>query len=396
MRTLLLSLLLLAMPVTVFPQKAFRPVKAAMKAKNYKEVLNLVTKLREDSVYQNHPKLCIYSIEAQRGLNDAENMKLYLKRSYDTIAFFSTTHQIIREAVKLDSIERALQQTENKKPKQTHLVSEMLRLYFPNLNAATRFYYKKRKFNEAMDYLRTCLDLPHTTLGEEVELSAKNDTVNAVLYLTSAYNLKQYKEVHRYEPLALLNAKTRLSVVDCLVRTADAENDTATYRKWLTYGWDNYPQQPLFFTRLIDYYVKQNNYQHIVDLTKVQLGNDSTDASALLAQCLAYLNLNNLDECFHSGIRLLQVDSTNVDANYYIGASYVSKALQVVLPDNPTKESYRQARAQQKAYYIKAEPFLERYRALAPQSKNRWAPLLYKVYLALNKGKKFAEIEKLL
>lgn len=59
-----------------------------MKAKNYKEVLNLVTKLREDSVYQNHPKLCIYSIEAQRGLNDAENMKLYLKRSYDTIAFF--------------------------------------------------------------------------------------------------------------------------------------------------------------------------------------------------------------------------------------------------------------------------------------------------------------------
>ena len=90
------------------------------------------------------------------------------------------------------------------------------------------------------------------------------------------------------------------------------------------------------------------------------------------------------------------VDSTNVDDNYYIGASYVSKALQVVLPDNPSKESYRQARAQQKAYYIKAEPFLERYRALAPQSKNRWAPLLYKVYLALNKGKKFAEIEKLL
>lgn len=208
-----------------------------------------------------------------------------------------------------------------------------------------------------MDYLRTCLDLPHTTLGEEVKLSAKNDTVNAVLYLTSAYNLKQYKEVHRYEPLALLNAKTRLSVVDCLVRTADAENDTATYRKWLTYGWDNYPQQPLFFTRLIDYYVKQNNYQHIVDLAKVQLGNDSTDESALLAQCLAYLNLNNLDECIHSGIRLLQVDSTNVDANYYIGASYVSKALQVVLPDNPSKESYRQARAQQKAYYIKAEPF---------------------------------------
>lgn len=396
MRKLLLSFLILALPITAFSQKAFRPVKAAMKAKNYKEVLNQVTKLREDSVYRNHPKLCIYSIEAQRALNDAENMKLYLKRSYDTIAFFSTTHQIIREAVKLDSIERALQQYERKKPKQSHFVSEMLRLYFPNLNAATRFYYKHRKFKEAMDYLRTCLDLPHTTLGEEVKLSAKNDTVNAVLYLTSAYNLKQYKEVHRYEPLALLNAKTRLAVVDCLVRTAEAENDTATYRKWLTYGWNNYPQQPLFFTRLIDYYVKRNNYSHIVDLTNVQLENDSTDGSALLAQCLAYLNLNRLDDCIRAGVQLLQVDSANVDANYYIGASYVSKALQVKLPDNPLNENYRRARAQQKECYVKAEPFLERYRALAPQSKNRWAPLLYKVYLALNKGTKFAEIEKLL
>lgn len=396
MQKLLLSLLLVAMPFTLFAQKAFRPVKAAMKAKNYKEVLSQVTKLREDSVYRNNPKLCIYSIEAQRGLNDAENMKLYLKKSYDTIAFFSTTHQIIREAVKLDSIERAMQQTEQKKPKQTHWVSELLRSYFPNLNAAARYYYKQRKFNEAMTYLRTCLDLPHTSLGQEVGLSTKNDTVNAVLYLTSAYNLKQYKEVHRYEPLALQQVKNRISVVDCLVRTAEAENDTATYKKWLTYGWKTYPEQTLFFTRLIDYNVNRNNYRQVVDLATLQLSKDSTSVPALLAHCLAYLNLNDLDNCISAGLRLLQVDSANVNANYYIGAAFVSKALQVSLPDNPQKESYRRARAQQKEFYVKAEPYLERYRKLSPQSKNRWAPLLYKVYLALNKGTKFAEIEKLL
>lgn len=93
---------------------------------------------------------------------------------------------------------------------------------------------------------------------------------------------------------------------------------------------------------------------------------------------------------------MLQVDSANVEANYYIGASYAAKALQLKLPDNALKSDYKKAHEQQKSYYREAEPYLERYKELAPDSKNRWAPLLYKVYLGLNRGKKFAEIEKLL
>ena len=90
-------------------QKAFKPVTNALKAKNYKEAIQQINKLRADSTYRNNLKLCLYSIEANRGLNNAENTKIYLKKSYDTIAFFSTTNEIISEAIQLNLLERELE-----------------------------------------------------------------------------------------------------------------------------------------------------------------------------------------------------------------------------------------------------------------------------------------------
>ena len=49
-----------------------------------------------------------------------------------------------------------------------------------------------------------------------------------------------------------------------------------------------------------------------------------------------------------------------------------------------------------KALYRKALPYMERYRKLAPQAKNKWGPALYRIYLMLNMGKEFDEIDALL
>ena len=39
---------------------------------------------------------------------------------------------------------------------------------------------------------------------------------------------------------------------------------------------------------------------------------------------------------------------------------------------------------------------MEAYRKLAPADKERWAPALYRIYLHLNMGKQFDEIDRLL
>lgn len=391
-----LTFLLLVLPFEISSQRAYKPVKAALKAKNYKEVISHVEQLRKDSLHRFDPKLCIYSIEANRGLNDAENMKIYLKRSYDTIAFFSTTHQIIRESLMLDSLERGSDAVSEKKGKQTDFVCEQLKRYFPNLQIAARYFYKSRKFSEAMSYLRTCLELPHSAIGQQAGISSTGDPLNACLYLTSAYNIKKYPEVHRYEQLALTDTLSRQSILACLVYTAEAENNLQAYQSLLEQGWTEYSSQPMFFTRLVDFYSDSNRYTDVLRVAGIQLERDTADLSARLASCIAYLNLKRFDECIKAGESLLKADSANIEANYYIGASFVAKALQVQLPENAFTDIYRKKFNERTDYYRKAEPYLERYREQTPGLKTRWAPLLYKVYLALNRGSKFAEIEKLL
>lgn len=46
--------------------------------------------------------------------------------------------------------------------------------------------------------------------------------------------------------------------------------------------------------------------------------------------------------------------------------------------------------------YRKALPYLERYRQLAPDMKDRWSRPLYTIYLNLNMGKEFDEIDKII
>ena len=122
MLKVILSLLLI-LPLQASAQRAFKPVRTALKAKNYKEAVNQVNKLRQDSTYKYNTDLCLLSMEAQKGLNDAENTKLYLKQAYDTVAFFSTTRLIVQEAVRVDSIERVEHGEQGMKTKQKGQVS---------------------------------------------------------------------------------------------------------------------------------------------------------------------------------------------------------------------------------------------------------------------------------
>lgn len=396
MRTLLLSFIMLLLPTMCGAQKALKPVKQALKDKNYKEAVAQIVKLRADSTYRQDTKLCLYAIEAYRGLNDAQNMKVYLKQNYDTLAFFSTTYDIVREAVLLDSIENENMKNGEGKPREQKLVSEMLRLYYPNLNVAARFLYKKRNYQETMRYLRYCIDLPHSPLGAHAKLSTTHDVPNAVLYLSSAYAQKNYAEVHRYENVALCDTASRKAIMTMLAQTAEAENDTVAYERMLRQGWKNGDYDETFFGPLADYYNQRGLYMQTLDVVTQHLEKHPHSALAYMAQSVAYYQLKNYEKCVQSAKMLLQCDTLNAEAHYYIGACYVDMVDLVPMEGKINSASYRKALQQRQKLYAQAEPELETYRQMKPEEKAQWAPLLYKVYLALNRGKKFAEIENIL
>ena len=115
-----------------------------------------------------------------------------------------------------------------------------------------------------------------------------------------------------------------------------------------------------------------------------------------MAQSVAFFKQKNYDKCIASAQQWLECDSLSADAHYYIGASYIYKVDEVPMEGRINSLSYRQSLVKRGELYAKAEPALETYRKMMPQAKDEWAPLLYKIYLALNKGDKFAEIEDIL
>ena len=249
---LVLSVFILAAaPATA--QKAFKTVNTALKDKKYADAVKAIQNLRKDSVLKHSPKIEIFTIEANKGLNDAENTKLYLKKSYDTLAFFSTTLEIVKACIRLDSIEHA--NNENTKKNKNHRYAiENLQQYFPNLHAGARFLFKRKKFAEALPYLTLCIETPRSPLGEEAHLSTAMETKNAVLHVNSAYNAKQYATARHYETLALTDTAARPFTLEWLALAAEAQTDTATYHKRLLEGWNDYPTRLCFFVRLADLY----------------------------------------------------------------------------------------------------------------------------------------------
>ena len=203
-------------------------------------------------------------------------------------------------------------------------------------------------------------------------------------------------EVHRYEVQAMLDSSLRDHLLECLAFTAEARKDTAQYLHYLTQAWEDYPTRQPFFLRLTDYYLQQHDYARVLTLCDRQLEVDTLRTAAYVARCNALLNLRRFDEVVATAKQLQQCDTLCAEAYYYMGTADAALGAMVTLPKDARSAAYKQAHKKQQTYYRKAMESIEEYRRRMPDDKARWAPLLYQLYLWLNEGKKFEEVERLL
>ena len=97
--------------------------------------------------------------------------------------------------------------------------------------------------------------------------------------------------------------------------------------------------------------------------------------------------MQRYDEAIALSDTLIAINDSLPDAYYTAGSAWVNKAMKL----NPLRE-----KKQVKTAYQKARPYMERYRQLAPDQQQKWAPALYRIYLNLNLGRQFDEIDRLL
>ncbi len=395
MKHILIVILALLTCCPAWGQKELKSVRRLLKDNKPNEAMKEISRLEADTTLKSEllPRLFDLGKEAQLRLNAMENEKIYLKKNPDTTALFRTTLNICNFVLKCDSAETALGDTKHKCRKKN---AEILTNFHSNLRAAGHWHFVKQNYDDARRYLRAYINIPSAPMWSGESMDTLKYANAGYLVLKSSFELGDYAAVDEYKELALADTMRRATVWECLAKSARERGDSVAFREYLEAGVRDCPEVPYFFTYLSDYYNYRQQYENSFELADTLLRKMPKNAVFLAGKALAEMNLKRYDDCIKTCDTLVAIDSTAAGAYYARGASYCNLATEVKIPADINTKAYKVAKEKQKALYTQARPDIETYRKLKPEDRQKWAPLLYRIYLNLNMGRQFEEVERVL
>ena len=142
---------------------------------------------------------------------------------------------------------------------------------------------------------------------------------------------------------------------------------------------------------MIDYYQAKERPDSALYYAEKALKTNPDSELFLLAKSVALLNLERYDECIEVSERLIGRNDTLAEPYFTIATAKLNQVL-----DLDKQSQGKENRSKIRKLYMEARPYMEAYRKLAPDEKRKWAPALYRIYLNLNMGKQFEEIDKVM
>lgn len=397
----ILFYLLLLFSANLSAQKEYKQIKQYLKqgGTNLDKVITEIDTLAKNDEFRGEAELYQFAVEAQRGINEVENEKIYLKQKYDTARFFSSILQAFKYSIKVDSIESIPSKSGRVRYKFRSKNRDLLKSYYPNVLNAGLFYLKKREYQKADGFFSMLLSadsLKFLKDGVQTKLALTKPYI-AYWSMLCRYNSEKYNKVFEYSSISKSDEKLYVQSLELMSKSYGKLKEDSAYVKTLLEGIKADYKNPFFYTRLIDYYNANSCYDASLALTDSMLKRDSTDVLYLYAKSVVLISLKRYDESILYSRMLIDRDSLNSDSYYNVGLCYCNKAADVEanLSPNVYSKKYRTEKANIRDYYKNAQPFVEEYRAKMPNAVDKWAPLLYRIYLALNMGKQFDEIEKI-
>jgi tetratricopeptide (TPR) repeat protein len=191
----------------------------------------------------------------------------------------------------------------------------------------------------------------------------------------------------RHREMALRDSSKRDWTLQYTAEAWHQLKDDSMYVATLETGFKEYPTSSYFFPRLMDIYTRKRKHDEALRVVDYALEADSLSELYLFAKSNVLLQQGQYAQSLAYSDRLLKLNDKMADAYFNGGTAYLNIALRM----DPKKH-----KKQIKVMYQKALPYMERYRQLAPQDTEKWAPALYRIYFNLNMGKQFDEIDKIL
>ena len=357
--------------------------------KNYNQAEQLMNKLLKDSVNRDNKHVHQVLLESVKGQYDQANERMYLKQKQDTAAFFTLARRMFTIAFTLDSLDMRPDKKGRVNPEYRQKYASMLHTYRPNIFNGGTFFIRKNKWKEAYDFMDTYLDCARQPLFQSYNYTATDPRLAEAAYWAtySAYKQQDAQLTLRHAEQALADT---MHTDFTLQFTAEAHrwlDNKGSYVATLEEGFRRHPMFPYFFPRLMDAYTGNGNYDKALQLADSALLVCDTCELFLFAKSSVLLHLERWEESVRYS-RLAMVQNDSLPEPYFNAAlAYVNMADQLD-PAND-KKKYTD-------YYQRARTYMEYYRLLMPKEEKKWAPVLYRIYLNLNLGKQFDEIDKIL
>lgn len=362
--------------------------------KDYDKAERLMTGLlAKDSANRQEPKIYLIWAQAVQKQYDAGNEKLYLKEKYDTASLFELAKRRFAIYEALDSLDAQPDKKGRVKPAYRKKHAAELAAIRPNLYFGGAFHLRKQDYAKAFSFYDAYLDCDRQPLFEGYGFAGKDTLTAKAAYLATycGYKLASADSTLKYAGLARRDTATLRRTLTYIAEAYALQKNEDARLAILKEGFDRYTDSTYFFPRLIDYYTQAGQFDSALAVADTALQKRPGNVLYLFAKGNALLNLERYDECVAVSDSVIARCDTLPDPYYNAATSLLNKALLI--------EEATDARKRKKeilALYAQARPYMERYRKLRPEARDKWGKPLYRIYLNLNLGKQFEEIDKLL
>jgi tetratricopeptide (TPR) repeat protein len=391
LRILLTLYIIIGLPIALLAQRRqLQEARAIIKSgKNYDQAEKIMTKLLNDSANLHNPRIYdmwLLSVEKQY---DQMNEAMYKKKTVDTTKFFNLTRRLFTIGERLDSLDMRPDKKGRVNLSYRSDNARRLATYRPNLYFGGAYHLRKDQLQTAYDCFEMYLDCDRQPLFTGYDFEKNDPRMATVAYWATytGYRMGDPILTLRYAKEARRDTSKLEYTLQYVAQAWLKLKDSDSYVKTLQEGVALFPKSPYFFPRLMDYYMEKGNYEKGLSYAERALQTDSLNELFLLAKSTMLLNLGRYTDCLEASERLIKVNNKMADAYYNAGTACLNIALDM---------DSRQQKKLIRKMYQKAQPFMESYRQLMPDAKDKWGPSLYRIYFNLNLGRQFDEIDKIL
>ena len=194
----------------------------------------------------------------------------------------------------------------------------------------------------------------------------------------------------RHRHLALRDSSKAQFTLQYIAEARRWLNDEELYVETLEEGFRRFPTSAYFFPRLYDAYTQQSQLEKALALSDSALAVNDSSELFLFAKSTTLLRLERYEESVKVSEQLIALNDSLAEVYFNAGTAYL------VLAQQMDGRKDKDIKKQQRSVYEQARKHMERYRQLAPDERDKWAPALYRIYLNLNMGRQFDEIDRLL